>query len=102
MGRDCRFRIVEASKDKDGEPTLTPKQAGEILDEIKEAAIKNTKDGTDITDAVIAEVAAMKIRKKTAGDLQKRNAALNILADRERETPSSRANQSLELKSSYS
>lgn len=83
MGRDCRFRIVEASKDKDGEPTLTPKQAGELLDEIREAAIKNTADGTDIADAVIAEVAAMKIRRKTAGDIQKRNAALNILAERE-------------------
>ncbi len=83
MGRDCRFRIVEASRGEDGVATLSEKAAGELLDEIKLAAEKKAVGGVDLNDAIIAEIAAMKINKKVQGDLQKRNAAINILKERE-------------------
>lgn len=83
MGRDCRFRIVEASKDKDGEPILTPKQADILINEILAAAQKKTQNGDDITDLIAAEIAAKKVNMKVAGDLQKRNAAINLIKERE-------------------
>lgn len=83
MGRDCRFRLVEASRGKDGEALLSEKAAGNLLEEIRNAAQKKTADGTDINDAVIAEIAARKINKKIEGDIQKRNAAINIIKSKE-------------------
>lgn len=83
MGRDCRFRIVEASRDKDGDATLSEKQAGKLLDEIKAAAQKRTKDGTDIEDALVAELTERKINAKREGELQKRNALINIVKHKE-------------------
>lgn len=83
MVRDCIRRIVEASRGKDGEAILSEKQAGKLLDEIKAAAEAKAVDGTDINDAIIAEIASMTVNKKVQGDLQKRNAAINILKERE-------------------
>lgn len=83
MSRDCIHRIVEASRGKDGEAILSEKQARKLLDEIKTAAEARAVDGTDISDAIIAEIAEMTVNKKVQGDLQKRNAAINILKERE-------------------
>lgn len=83
MGRDCRFRLVEASKGADGEPTLTPKQAENLLNEIKEAAQKRVGEDIDIDDALIAELAERKILAKQNSALQKRNAMINIVKERE-------------------
>jgi hypothetical protein len=86
MGRDCRFRIVEASKDQNGEPIITPKQADNIIKEILDAANKKAGDGDDITDLIAAEIAAKKVNMRVAGDLQRRNAALNLIKERELST----------------
>lgn len=81
--RDCVFRIVEASKGADGERLLSEKQARELLDEIQNVAVKKTSDGMDISDAIAAEIAAMKVNKKIQGQIQRRNAAINIIKSKE-------------------
>ena len=76
---DCIRRIIEASKNADGVETLSQKAAANLLDEVKIAAKKNVRDGFDINDAIAAELTATKVRAKFEGELQKRNAAINIL-----------------------
>lgn len=83
MSRDCVFRIVEASRGKEGEALLSEKEARKLLDEIRDGAAKRTQDGTDITDATLAEIAAMKVNKKVEGQIQKRNAAINVIKQKE-------------------
>lgn len=78
MVRDCRLAIIEASRDKDGDPTFTKAQAGKLLDEIQLAAEKRTKDGTDIEDAIVAEVTERTLQAKEQGQIQRRNAFINI------------------------
>lgn len=83
MGRDCRFRIVEASRGADGEALLSEKQAGKLLDEIREAAQKRVKDDVDIDDAMAAEIAERQLLNKANTARQKRNALINITKDKE-------------------
>ena len=83
MGRDCRFRIVEASRGADGEAILSEKEAGDLLDEIMKAAENKAQGDIDISEAVAAEIAAKKINMKIEGDIQKRNAAINIIKYKE-------------------
>lgn len=83
MGRDCRFRIVEASRGKDGEAMLSEKEAGKLLEEIKAAAQKRVKDDVDIDDALVAEIAERQILAKQNTAMQKRNALINIVKDKE-------------------
>lgn len=83
MGRDCRFRIVEASRGSDGEALLSEKEAGKLLDELTEAAQKRVKGEVDIDDAMAAEIAERRILAKQNSELQKRNALINIAKDKE-------------------
>lgn len=79
MGRDCRFRIVEASRGKDGEALLSEKDAGKLLDEIKAAAQKRVNQEFDIDDAITAEIAELTLNLKREQAIQKRNALINII-----------------------
>jgi hypothetical protein len=84
--RDCVRRLVEASKNVDGVETLSQKAASDLLDEVRKAAEIKSKDGSDLNDNIIAELSSQKIRAKIEGELQKRNAAINILKQKELKT----------------
>ena len=72
MGRDCRFRIVEASRDSEGNALLSEKDAQKLIDEVREAAQKKVKNDVDLDDAIIDEIAERQITAKKERDIQKR------------------------------
>lgn len=80
---DCVRRLMEASKGMDGVETLSQKDAAALLEEVKAAAEIKSKDGSDLNDNIIAELTARKIQAKIEGQIQKRNAAINILKNKE-------------------
>lgn len=80
---DCIRRLMEASKGADGIETLSQKGAGELLEEVKRAAEIKSRDGSDLNDNIIAELTARKVAAKVEGDIQKRNAAINLLKKKE-------------------
>lgn len=83
MSRDCARRLVEASKGEDGIETLSVKDAKNLLDEVKKLAEFKSRDGSDLNENIIAELTARKIRAKVEGNLQKRNAAINLIKRKE-------------------
>ena len=85
--RDCVHRIVEASRNQNGEAFLSDKEAKSLLDTINNEAAKKARDnGTDISDEVLNQIAEMKVTKKLEGQIQKRNAAINIIKRKELDT----------------
>ena len=78
MGRDCRFRIVEASRDTEGNATLSEKDAQKLIDEVKEAAIKKVREGVDFDDAVVDELASRQIEARRQAQIQERRALSNL------------------------
>ncbi len=83
MGKDCRFRLVEASRGEDGEALLSEKQAGKLLDELVEAAETRAKNDVDIDEALAAEIAERQLLSRQNGLIQKRNALINIAKRKE-------------------
>ena len=78
MGRDCRFRIVEASRGKDGIALLSEEAAQELIDAVREAAQKKVKNDIDLDDAIIDAITERQITAKKERDIQKRNALKNL------------------------
>jgi len=74
---------MEASKGADGVETLSQRAASDLIDEVKAAAQIKSRDGSDLNDNIIAELTARKVRAKIEGEIQKRNAAINILKGKE-------------------
>lgn len=78
MGRDCRFRIVEASRDNAGNALLSERDAQKLINEVKDAAQKKVKEGVDLDDAIIDEIAERQITASKEREIQKRNALKNL------------------------
>lgn len=84
MARDCTRRLVEASKNENGIATLSEREVDDLLKTIiEQARLKSTIDGSDLDNNIIEEISEIKLRAKLESNIQKRNAAINLIKRKE-------------------